>query len=68
MYLLWKPCKMLGIFNLTYSRQFKQNIKYKIYKQWGTRFLHGKPPQTMTYQSKSTIQNQVTHIYLAVLY
>ena len=32
--------------NLTYSRQFKQNIKYKRYRQWGTRFSYGKSPQT----------------------
>ena len=46
MYFLRKPYKILKTINLTCSRQFKQNIKYKRYKQWRTRFLCGKHPQT----------------------
>ena len=46
MYFLRKLYKILKIIILTYSRQFKQNIKYKRYKQWRTRFLRGKHPQT----------------------
>ena len=46
MNLLGKPRKTIGIINLTYFRQLKYNIKYKIYKQWDTWFLHGKSPQT----------------------
>ena len=36
--------QQLGIINLTYSRQFKQNIKYKRYRQWGIRFFIWKTP------------------------
>ena len=74
---LRKPYNILRLINLTYSRQFKQNIKYKGYRQRGIRFLCGKPSQTCedkktmtskTYKYKSTIQNQVIQIYLAELY
>ena len=61
MKLLWKP--------------YKHNIKYKRYRQLGIRFLRENLAQAMekkntrskTYQSKSTIRNQVTQIYLTVL-
>ena len=44
---LGMTCEMLGLINSIDYSQFKQNIKYKRYRQWDIRFLRGKPPHQL---------------------
>ena len=43
LYPILLPCQILGIIYSINCKKLKQNIKYKIYRQWGTRFLREKP-------------------------